>query len=90
MTRIFAYLNLKSRLLGFEKLPHVFSIHYEKIYNKPKSEIRVESRIRIYLAKICNQNLESESKKNWPKPNLESRIRILECDKPESESRIQI
>ena len=45
-------------------------------------EIRVESRIRILWAKIFNPNLESESKKKYPKPNLESRIRIFKNDTP--------
>ena len=39
------------------------------------------------INKICDPNLKSESEKNYPKLNLESRIRILGNDKPESESR---
>ena len=61
-----------------------------RIWDSIRFEIRVESRIRILWAKIFNPNLESESNKKYPKPNLESRIRIFKNDIPESESRIRI
>ena len=60
-----------------------------RIWKLRFGKIRDSGRIRILLAKIFYPDLETESKFKT-RSNLESRIRILLNDKPESESRIRI